>query len=304
MSHITWYKISARSIPDRLFCCQTLAGELPALSTTDAYFGGSLILKYLADTFGEDLHVRLVRHTHPTFIEALNAEFEAAGTTVPEVFQGLRAWLEAGGMDTEATARTFKLRFAHSAVGGGWTTDLVLLNTHRNKTVEAAVEIFGSDGMTRLEEQFSLQGLDVEEWLLPAGEEVEAGGVVISSPEKLSGLLRFKHEDGAATSVQAAPVDSAFLIPVSSRADRTGLAVYNADDKDLTVMLRIEERELYKTIPAQGKIAGFVDEFFPGVGVSTNALIVQTDPPGGQITVLALELVDGNLVTLPAAPLK
>ena len=100
------------------------------------------------------------------------------------------------------------------------------------------------------------------------------------------------------------PVDDAFLAPVSSEADRTGLAVYNADDKDLTVVLKMGERVLYKTIPAQGKIAGFVDEYFPSLGDSTGVLTVGTDPSGGQITVLALEIIDDNLVTLPAAPLN
>ena len=62
------------------------------------------------------------------------------------------------------------------------------------------------------------------------------------------------------------------------------------------------ERVLYKTIPARGKIAGFVDEFFPGLSGSTDTLVVQTDP-SGQIIVLALELINGNLVTLPAVAL-
>ena len=291
------------TIPDRVFYGQTLASGDLTLSTSDVYFGGSLILKYLAETFGEDLHVRLVRHAHPTFIEALAAEFAAAGTTVLEVFQGLRAWLEDGGIDAMPMARVFNLHFAHSAVGGGWTTDLVLLNTHRRKTVEATIEMFDSDGTLRLpEEQFSLPELSTVEWELPAGEEVETGGVVVSSPEKLAGFLRFRHSGGSATSVQSAPVGSAFMVPVSNQVNRVGLAVYNVADEDLTVVLRMGERALYKTIPAQGKIAGFVDEFFPGASVS-NALIVQTDPSGGRITVLALEMVGGNLVTLPAAPL-
>ena len=291
------------TIPDRVFYGQTLASGDLTLSTSDVYFGGSLILKYFAEAFGEDLHVRLVRHAHPTFIEALADEFAAARTTVPEVFQGLRTWLESGGVDVDLAERTFNLHFAHSAVGGGWRTDLVLLNPHRNKKAEAAVEIFGSDGTPRIEKQFNLLGLGVTEWALPAGEEIEAGGVVVSSPEKLSGFLRFRHEGGAATSVQAAPVADAFVVPASSEADQTGLAVYNADDEDLTVVLRMGERTLYKTIPAQGKIAGFVDEYFPGLDEPTGVLIVQTDPPGGQITVLALELINGNLVTLPAAAL-
>ena len=163
--------------------------------------------------------------------------------------------------------------------------------------------MFGQDGGPRTEEQFSLRELSVVEWTLTEGEEVETGGVVVSSSEELSGFLRFRHEGGAATSVQSAPVGSAFMVSVSREADQTGLAVYNAGDKDLTVVLRIGERALYKTIPAQGKIAAFVDEYFPGLDKPTGALIVRTDPPGGQITVLALEIINGNLVTLPAVAL-
>ena len=80
-------------IPDRLSCCQTLGSELPSFSTTDVYRGGALIMKYLADRFSEEMHVRLVRHRHPTFVEALAVEIEAQGTTVPEVFEDLQTWL-------------------------------------------------------------------------------------------------------------------------------------------------------------------------------------------------------------------
>ena len=80
-------------IPDRLYCCQTATSSVPTFGTTDIYFGGALIMKYLADTFGEEIHVRLVRHNHPTFVEALAAEIEAQGTTVPDVFDDLTAWL-------------------------------------------------------------------------------------------------------------------------------------------------------------------------------------------------------------------
>ena len=194
---------------------------------------------------------------------------------------------------------TYYLNFAHSAVGGGWRTDLVLLNPLQREA-EAVAEVFSANGMSRITgERIALPELGMTEWELPKGEDdVETGGVAVSSPEKLAGFLRFRHSDGAATSVQAAPVGDAFMVPVSSEADRTGLAVYNADDEDLTVVLRMGERALYKTIPPQGKIAGFVDEYF--LGGSANTLIVQTDPLGGRITVLAIEMINGNLVTLPA----
>ena len=288
-------------IPDRVFCCQTLEGGIDTLATNDAYFGGNLVLLYLKEVLGEDIHARLIRHTHPTLIEALDAEFRAAGTSVEKVFEGLRAWLKDPDDGREITEE-FDLQFAHSARGAGWTTRLLLLNPQQD-AAEAKVQVFGQNGTPQVSELLNVEGQGMTEWELPTGTGVETGGVVVSSPEKLAGFLRFRHSDGAATSVQSAPVDDAFLVPVSSEADRTGLAVYNADDKDLTVVLKIEERVLYKTIPAQGKIARFVDEYFPSLGDSTGVLTVGTDPSGGHITVLALEIIDGNLVTLPAAAL-
>ena len=277
-----------------------------SFGSSSIYFGGVLLLRFLAEQHGEDIHSELLSSGQPTFANALAEELDLRGRTASEAYEDFQRWFEAklaGGTTAMPEAREFPLYFAHSAAGGGWRTDLVLLNAHRTRTAEATVEVFGQHGTPRAEEQLNLQALSAAEWTLPTGEEeVEAGGVVVSSPEKLSGFLRFRHEGGAATSVQSAPVESSFMVPVSNEADRTGLAVYNADDKDLTIALRLGERALYKTVPAQGKIAGFVDEFFPG-DASANTLIAQTDPPGGQITVLALEMVGGNLVTLPAAPL-
>ena len=194
------------------------------------------------------------------------------------------------------------LIFAHSAAGVGWRTDLVLINMNRLET-EATISIFRSDGPLRIENTLSIPGESFKEWVLPIGEEeVETGGVVVSSLDELNGFLRFRHESGATTSVQASPVSDAFAVPVSQQVERTGLAVYNADDKDLNVVLRMRDRALYKTIPAQGKIAAFVDEYFPGAVKDDDILFVETDPPG-RITVLALEMLNGNLMTLPAVPL-
>ena len=276
-----------------------------SFGSTSSYFGGLLLMQFLADQYGEEIHADLLKSEQPTFDLALDEELEERDRTVSEAYDDFERWFEAkvsGGIDAIPEVRIFNLHFAHSAAGGGWRTDLVLLNAYRNRTVEVMVEVFDQDGMPRTEEQLSLQELSTAEWTLPEGEGVETGGVVVSSPEKLSGFLRFRHEDGAATSVQSAPVGSSFMVPVSSEADQVGLAVYNAADKDLTVVLRMGEVALFKDIPRQGKIAGFVDEYFPGS--SESILTVQTNPPGGQMTVLALEMINGNLVTLPAAPLN
>ncbi len=293
-----------RRLQDTFHCCHTLAFDSETFGTTSAYFGGAFLMKFLADRFGEGIHVGLLKNEHPTFTEALTDELASRGSSVSEAFGDFQRWfaLERGLEVGTPPTKVHTLYFAHSAAGGGWRTDLVLLNPYRSKTAEATIEVFGSNGMLRTEEQFSLPKLNVAEWELPTGTRVETGGVVVSSPAKLSGFLRFRHSDGAATSVQSAPVDDAFMVPVSNQVDRTGLAVYNADDKDLTVALTMGARSSYETIPAKGKVAKFVDEFFEDAGTGT--LQVRTDPPGGRITVLALELINGNLVTLPAVPLN
>ena len=80
-------------IPDQIFLAGPFGGDEVSLTTLDVYFGGNVIMKYLADRFGEDIHRRLVRHTYASIDEALWAEFEAAGTTTPQVFADLQAWL-------------------------------------------------------------------------------------------------------------------------------------------------------------------------------------------------------------------
>ncbi len=72
-------------------CCETLSGT-PAISTSDEYFSGALILKYLADTYGEDLHMRLFKRPG-ALSDSLVAELEQLGTTLPEMHQGLVNWL-------------------------------------------------------------------------------------------------------------------------------------------------------------------------------------------------------------------
>ena len=80
-------------IPDRIFLATSVGSDAQSITTSDVYFGGNLIMKYLADKFGEDIHLRLVDHTYPTFNEAMDAEYKAADTTAAEVFKDLQAWI-------------------------------------------------------------------------------------------------------------------------------------------------------------------------------------------------------------------
>ena len=77
----------------QIFCCATLATAIPELNTTDAYFAGALIMKYLEERFGSSIHARLLEDVEPTFAETLFTVLGEQGVTVPEAFYGLKTWL-------------------------------------------------------------------------------------------------------------------------------------------------------------------------------------------------------------------
>ena len=80
-------------LPDRIFLATPLDGGPPSIRTDDEYFASNLIMTYLAERFGEDIHRRIIWHTYDTFEKAMKGEFEAQGTTVTEVFNDLKAWV-------------------------------------------------------------------------------------------------------------------------------------------------------------------------------------------------------------------
>ena len=201
-----------------------------------------------------------------------------------------------------------RLHFAHSATGGGWETDLTLINPCCPKGaragVRATVEVFRSDGTLRAKEQIVLRGWSMKEWTLPTGTGVETGGVVVTSDGELTGFLRFRYKDEAAASVPASPLGSFFMIPVSSIVDKTGLAVYNDLDEEEAVILAVDGAgSTVVTIPPKGKISGFIEEFFEdleGREVQRGGFLNVSAFGESRISVLALEIVNGDLVAIPA----
>ena len=210
--------------------------------------------------------------------------------------------------DPPKTVDAYQLHFAHFGTGGGMETDLLLLNPQEEETEETTVEVFAPDGTPLFpSDQVTVPEMGMLERTLPAGEELETGSVVVTASTKLAGFLRFRYSDGGATAISATPLSSGFIIPLSSHSDRTGLAIRNADTESVTVLLRLGSLpDVYRTIPAQGQIAAFIDEYFPGQEQQAllGTLLVQTEPPGGKITVLGLEFIGDSLVTLAAAPVN
>ena len=64
------------------------------ITTSDTYFASNLIMKYMADRFGEDVHSYLLSHAEPTFREAMDVVFDEHNTSAEEEYQSLMSWLE------------------------------------------------------------------------------------------------------------------------------------------------------------------------------------------------------------------
>ncbi len=72
----------------------TSLGYTQSLVPNDTYDGSNLLMKFLADRFGEDIHYRLTHSDVATLDDVLLAEYEAEGVTGIDLFAELKAWIE------------------------------------------------------------------------------------------------------------------------------------------------------------------------------------------------------------------
>ena len=74
-----------KNLPATIHCCRTLRGTSPAMATTDVYYGGAIVMTFLAEHFGEAIHAGL--------LAAPMADLMLArGTTVDEAFTHFQSW--------------------------------------------------------------------------------------------------------------------------------------------------------------------------------------------------------------------
>ena len=112
---------------------KSLQGTFYNFGSSSPYFGGLLLQTFLVEQYGEDIHLDLLTSEQPTFDLALDEQLARHGRTASEAFEDFQRWFQAklsGGIGTVPAAKPFNLYFAHSAAGGGWRTDLMLLNTN------------------------------------------------------------------------------------------------------------------------------------------------------------------------------
>ena len=84
-----------RNLRGRFYCCRTLLPRnVQTFGSTDKYNGGAVLMKFMADQFGPDIHVGLLKNEQPLFEEALANELASRGRTVSEAFDDFQRWFE------------------------------------------------------------------------------------------------------------------------------------------------------------------------------------------------------------------
>ena len=78
---------------DQIFCCLTLQNRIPVINTSDVYYGGAVIMEFLAQFFDEKIHLELLRNKRNNFPLTFQDALRRRGYTVQATWRALRAWL-------------------------------------------------------------------------------------------------------------------------------------------------------------------------------------------------------------------
>ena len=229
-------------------------------------------------------------------------------TRVPSVYD----WI------AETIDDTSRLYFPQFAVGPGMTSDFVIFNASETSTARAEFQFFDGQGQRvslLTEEQSALEFAPFSSFTFsPSG--TLSGSAVIVSDSPLRGFVRFK-ADGLGT-VGLLAVDAPaprWLIPVRGGTFRTGVAVYNSEDEEVSVSVSLINRSggivgsSEIALPANGKLLGFIDDFFPAFFVPgmelAGQVLVETATASEKLAVVGVEigLERGDFNVLPVVPL-
>jgi hypothetical protein len=187
--------------------------------------------------------------------------------------------------DLSASAPTGTQLLAHYADGGGWTTQIVLVNT-TDATLGGVIEFVNSDGSLGNRVGYSVAPRSSQKVVTPGAASTTSTGCVRVVPDSGGNAPAsfdiFSFRQGGITLASAgvpAVNGNAFRMysevsgaSGSAGSIQSGLAIANASATAAGVSL-----ELYRldgtaaataanlTIPASGQITRFIDELFPGI---------------------------------------
>jgi sugar lactone lactonase YvrE len=248
-----------------------------------------------------------------TLRETRNAEDEPIYTTIPV-------------LDLTATMSGSSVLFPHIAAGGGFTTQILLMNSGA-QSLHGRVDFIDSNGQPlplRLDTS-NVSSLQYD--IAPQGvyrAEVDGFDTVVSGYAVLTpnagtaaplGTIVFRLESGGnvvtEAGVAAGAATTASRIFVDYIGTQTGVALANPGDVPANITLNLLDRfgfpeaSIQQALPARNHTAKFVHEMFPISDGFTGLLEIRSDKP---VVSMALKLtINGRnelvLATLPSADL-
>ena len=288
--------------------------------TGEANGGHSPVLLWAPEDFdGGSSVAHLDQHAYPPgTANQLMISFQPKGQAVHEPGPIVLAMLE----DMLWTIREQVLQIPHFGVGSGLSSDVVVTNRSSAETAAVAIDVWDPEGNAldgnRIlgvgADRFDLPPLGSRTLTLSHDEEgVLTGSMTVSSDTLVSAVVRFDFQGTGITGVGTSPRLRAAIAPVRRAGNlSSGVAVRNTELAAQTIDLELKDEsglvvpggEASRHIEAGGRIAEFIEQFFPEADTADFKGEISIRARAGQIAVIVLELEVGRaFTTLPVSPI-
>ena len=290
------------------------------LKTLTANGGFFPVLLWAPEDFdGGSSVAHLDKHAYPPgTANQLMISSQPKGQAVHEPGPIVLAMLE----DMFWTIREQVLQIPHFGVGGGFSSDVVVTNRSSTELAAVAIDVWDPEG-NALDgnlilgvgaDRFDLPPLGSRTLTLSHDEEgVLTGSMTVSSDTLVSAVVRFDFQGTGITGVGTSPRLRAAIAPVRRAGNlSSGVAVRNTELAAQTIDLELKDEdglvvpggEATRHIEAGGRIAEFIEQFFPDADTTDFKGEISIRARAGQIAVIVLELEVGRaFTTLPVSPI-
>ena len=219
------------------------------------------------------------------------------------------------------TIRERTLQIPHFGVGGGLSSDVVVTNRSSTELAAVAIDVWDPEGnaldgnliLGVAADRFDLAPLGSRTLTLSHdGSDLLTGSITVSSDTPVSAVVRFDFQGTGITGVGTSPRLRAAIAPVRRSGNlSSGVAVRNTELAAQTIDLELKDEdglvvpggEASRTIEGGGRIAAFIEQFFPEADTADFKGEISIRARAGQIAVIVLELEVGRaFTTLPVSP--
>ena len=203
------------------------------------------------------------------------------------------------------TIRDQTLQIPQFAVGGGFSSDVVVTNRSSTEPAAVAIDVWDPEG-NALDGNLIL-GVGADRFdLSPSGSrtltlshdgsDLLTGSITVSSDTPVSAVVRFDFQGTGITGVGTSPRLRSAIAPVRRSGNlSSGVAIRNPELAAQTIDLELKDEdglvvpggEASRHIEAGGRIAEFIEQFFPEADttdfkgeISIQARVPQKDGPG------------------------